>query len=95
MMHATMAEKQSNAPHSPQQIQFGYQAQSNVGALSPKTEGGQPAKAKSMIDGGKNVYSDQKTEQGYVGGESTTDAQSQGELQHDTSRLSNAFGAQH
>ena len=70
--------------------------------LSPKTEGEAPTKLQGLMDGptgAKMQATDQKTEPGgapYVGGDSTTDAQSaMGALEHDPSRLSNAFGAQH
>jgi len=43
--------------------------------LSPKTDGN-VHKAQSLLDG-KQTYTDQKTEKGYQGGESTTDAVSQ------------------
>ena len=95
LMSATMnADKHSDVA-SPQKLQFGYQGSSNNAAmLSPKTEG-EPPKMQGLIDG--NQPTDQKTEPGgyAVGGESTTDAQSVGQLDHDPSRLSNAFGAQH
>ena len=45
------------------------------GPLSPKTEGDAPKLADVA---GKHAHTDQKTDQGYQGGESTTDAQSQG-----------------
>ena len=64
--------------------------------LSPKTEGDMPGHKRHLDGSAKAPMTDQKTEPGFPGGDSTTDAQSQGgQLEHDQSRLSNAFGAAH
>ena len=79
LMTATMNADKNSEVSSPHKLQFGYQGQGPLqgqiinGPLSPKTEGDAP-KLAGLVDGGKHAHTDQKTDPGYQGGESTTDA---------------------
>ena len=97
-MTATMNADKISEVSSPQKLQFGYQGQpiqvqQPGGPLSPKTEG--DANKLQGFDDQKLPQTDQKTDHGYQGGESTTDAQSLGQQDQDQSHISNAFGAGH
>ena len=99
LMSATNADKVSDTS-SPNKLQYGHKGQPlqvgpYQGPLSPKTEGETHPKVHSLT-ATKHQRSEQKTDGGYHGGESTTDAASAGALEADRqSRISNAFGAAH
>ena len=54
-------------------MKFGYQNQNATGMLSPKTEGDMPGHKRRLDGSAKGPTTDQKTEPGFPGGDSTTD----------------------
>lgn len=79
------------------QSDYGYQGQPGAGMMSPKTEADAHDKTRNFDGSVKQPpMTEHKTEPGFPGGDSTNDGHSQGFARdHDASRLSNAFGAQH